>query len=251
MSVLQRLAQVVRASRDNGDGFPAYLMNARKAGVDVNDWIESNLGWMPARPILESLVFPYLRENSIVCEVGVGTGRWSRHLAERIPEGRLILVDQSRWVTSFLRDYFKSNHRVTVLEGDGLTLPLDTAGWADVIFSQGLFITLKLGHVRQYLECFFAALKPGGVAIFDFIDPDTPGGWEFLGAQYRISPTTFSYHTLGAIVACATAAGFSVEWTSIAGKSTYVAVRKARPGTHENFGRPSKRSAERLVPATR
>jgi SAM-dependent methyltransferase len=225
-SLIRKISSTFLHPFDNGDGFPAYVERARQEGIDVNDWIEKNLQWMPALPILEALVFPFVKPDSVICEVGVGTGRWSRHLLERIPRGRLVLVDRSPWIVKFVRGYFNDCHQVSVWSGNGRTLPIQNTGWADLVFSQGLFITLKLGQVLTYLEEFQKALKPDGIAVFDFIDAQTPGGFQFLRKEHQRAADTFSYHSLGSITDCCAAAGLTHEGTAIVGKSTYVVVRK-------------------------
>lgn len=210
----------------NGDGFPAYARHAAALNVDVNDWIEGNLGWVPALPILEDMIFPLLSPTAHVCEVGVGTGRWSRHIADRIPAGRLILADRTPWEANFLRSYFADRPNVEVVLCDGVRLPLIQDGWADLFFSQGMFVALKLGHLYVYVCEFARCLKPGGWVVFDFIDPETPDGWAFLLKEAPGSPLVFTYHSLSSVVKCFHAAGLELEGTKIIGKSTYVIGRK-------------------------
>ena len=219
--------QPLFAHRDDGDGFPAYVRSAERVRMDVNDWIEANLGWVPALPVLEELVFPLLTDTSSVCEVGVGTGRWSRHILTKIPHGKMLLVDKSEWITDFLTDYFRGERNVHVVRGDGFSVPGSESEWADIVFSQGMFITLKLGHILTYLRSFARALKPRGAAIFDFIDPETPGGWSFLMRESERAHDVFTYHTARSVEKCAHNAGFCVTDTRVVGKSTYMTLRKA------------------------
>lgn len=219
------LSPALFAPRDNGDGFPTYVAAAAREGKDVNDWIEARLGWVPALPVLEQHVFPFIVERARICEVGVGTGRWSRHIAARIPDGQLLLVDRSPWIVAFLRNYFKQNRNVKSVIGDGVTIPAE-AQWADMIFSQGMFITLKLGHILAYLRNFSRTLKLGGLAIFDFVDPQTPEGWQFLLRESARAHDVFTYHTTDVIRSCCEQAGLTVDDVSLVGKSTYIRARK-------------------------
>lgn len=213
--------------RDNGDGFPAYVAAAARKKIDVNDWIEQELGWIPALPVLEDLVFPLLRSESVVCEVGVGTGRWSRHIVTRIPDGRLVLVDRSDWIIGYLRAHFRSFSNISAIRCDGgAVLPFRESGWADLFFSQGLFITMKLGHIAEYLSEFSRCLSPGGHAVFDFIDPGTPSGWEFLKRQSRGSYDVFAYHAYEHVARCCEEASLTVARRVDIGKSTYIVAQK-------------------------
>lgn len=221
------LTQPLFSARDNGDGFPAYVRSAERARMDVNDWIEANLGWVPALPVLEELVFPLITETSNVCEVGVGTGRWSRHILAKIPHGKMLLVDRSEWITDFVSNYFRTKRNVRAIRGDGVSITGAEPEWAELVFSQGMFITLKLGHILSYLRSFARTLKPGGAAVFDFIDPETPGGWEFLMRESVRAHDVFTYHTARSVEKCARNCGFEVIGTTLVGKSTYMSLRKA------------------------
>src|SRR5262245_41379361 len=95
-----------RVLNEKPEGFPGYLQAARQLGMDVNDYEESQLGWFSARELLEATTFRYLRADAIVCEVGPGTGRFSRYILPRIAQGELHLVDHSPWMVRFLRRYF-------------------------------------------------------------------------------------------------------------------------------------------------
>src|SRR5215216_2960916 len=111
-----------RVLSEKPEGFPGHLEEARRLGIDVNDYEENHLGWYPAQPLLEATTFPYLREDSIVCEVGPGTGRFSRLIMPRIPQGQLHLVDHSPWMVRFLTSYFQGHSQVRVHLGDGRSL---------------------------------------------------------------------------------------------------------------------------------
>src|SRR5262245_7321718 len=159
---------------DKSEGFVGYVAQARQAGMDVNDWEEQVLGWVPCLPALERVVFPGLQPEWRVIEVGPGTGRFSRHIAARLPRGELCLVDHSPWMVGCLRQYFQNNRNVSVTLNDGFTLPFEERGWADLVFSAGTLIALKLGAIELYAREFQRVLKSGGRVIFDYIDPDTP-----------------------------------------------------------------------------
>src|SRR6266851_959403 len=80
-----------RILSERPEGFAGYLEAACQVGMDVNDYEEQRLGWRLPLPTLEELVLPLLRPDSRVCEIGPGTGRWSRHIINCIPDGELHL----------------------------------------------------------------------------------------------------------------------------------------------------------------
>jgi len=208
------------------EGFPGYLEKADRAGEDVNDWIEGTLRWEPVTPILEQLVFPLLSNDSRVLELGPGTGRCSRHILCKIPQGRLVLVDHSQWIVDFLKRYFVNKPRVEVHLSNGRSVSLVGNDPFDLIFSNGTFIELKLGNFVSYAKEFFRLLKPGGQCVFDFIDIESTAGWDFLQAQARSMAHCFSYHSANSIDRIFLNEGFEKIRVQPVGKSTYTTFRK-------------------------
>jgi len=224
----RRLGYELRPWRvdEKSEGFVGYVTEAQRAGMDVNDWEEHVLGWVPALPALERMVFSAMRADWRVVEIGPGTGRFSRYLAERLSSGELRLVDHSPWLVSFLRTYFRENPRVSVTLNDGYTLPFDEVGWADLVFSAGTLIALKLGAIELYAREFARVLKSGGRVIFDYIDPETPEGWRHLTSQTSYLRSVYTYHTASAIEKVFKSAGFRIGDRCQDGKSTYLTVIK-------------------------
>jgi SAM-dependent methyltransferase len=208
------------------EGFPGYLEAARRLGVDVNDYEENHLGWYPAQPLLEATTFPHLRDDCIVCEVGPGTGRFSRLIAPRIANGELHLVDHSPWMVRFLASYFQHQPQVRVHLGDGRSLPLGRERWVDVVFVAGTVVALKLGTIRLYALEFARVLKSGGVVIFDYIDPTTPEGWAHLQTDGSRLADVYTYHAPQVIDRVFAEAGFEGFERQQLGKSTYFSARR-------------------------
>jgi SAM-dependent methyltransferase len=163
----------------------------------------------------------------VVVELGPGTGRYSRALAARLTHGQLRLVDHSPFMVGFLQDYFAPNPRVSVHLNDGATLPFAESAWVDLVFSAGTLIALGLGTIDLYLREFRRVLKPGGIAIFDYLDPDTPEGWQHLLSQSPFLRTVYTYHAASAMERVCQAVGFRVGERRQEGKSTYLCVQKA------------------------
>src|SRR4051812_24234281 len=139
---------------DKSEGFMGYCAEARRRGMDVNDYEEHVLGWTPALPLLERVVLPRVLADSRVIDVGPGTGRQSRHIAPRVPRGELHLVDHSPFLVSFLTDYFQAQPQVKVHLNEGYNLPFQQDGWADVVFCGGTIIALHLGTIDLYAHEF-------------------------------------------------------------------------------------------------
>lgn len=220
------------SDRNNAEGFPSYLTESARLKMDVNDYIEQQKKWLPALPILSEIVFPLVDslENPVVMELGVGTGRWSRHLINKINErgryGQLYLVDHSQWIVDFLKGYFKQYPNMKPFKCNGVDLPFNDHPLFDLIFSQGTFIELKLGQVYLYIKEFSRLIKPGGLCVLDFIDPSSEGGWDYLKAQSSKYANCYTYHTFDTMDKVFKSAGFKFVNKYIIGKSTYVVYKK-------------------------
>jgi ubiquinone/menaquinone biosynthesis C-methylase UbiE len=198
------------AGEQKADGFPMYVDEAAKVGMDVNDWEEQILGWDKALPILDETLFHYMRADSIVCNLGAGTGRWARHMISRLPKGELHLVDHSPWIVKFLTEYFRDNSQVFIHLNDGYGLPWRNPS-LDLIFSGGTFIALKLGHVYLYAQEFSKVLRNGGYCVIEYIDVTTPDGWTWLETQSnRTFADCYTYYTSEIIEKVFTSAGFEI-----------------------------------------
>lgn len=231
--LLGPLGLELRRRGTDAECFGGSLRQAREAGMDVNDWLEERMGWEPALPVLEAVLFPHLDPSATVVELGPGTGRQSRHIAPRVPDGELILVDRGAWATDFLRGYFAGRGNVRVLRGDGLSLPVGDAE-ADVIYCDGTFIYLNPGVVMAYAREFARVLRPGGLAVFDWIDPGTGEGHAFLDAASRGREAGYyTCYPAGLMDGFFTAAGLVLEGTAQMGKSTYARYRRPEGGAGE------------------
>lgn len=209
------------------EGFAGYLAAAGQAGMDVNDYEEQRLGWRPPRETLEVVAFPYLRPDSTVCEIGPGTGRWSRHILPQIPRGEMHLVDPSPWMARFLAGYFSRAHNVHVHVSDGCSLPFERGGWLDFVFAANTFEELELGLIWLYVREFVRTLKPGGYAMLDYIDVTTREGWEHLRTQRPELASVYTFHTGEVIDRVFQSAGLSIEKRYQSGKNTFVVARRA------------------------
>jgi ubiquinone/menaquinone biosynthesis C-methylase UbiE len=215
-----------RILSEKPEGFPGYLEAAQRAGIDVNDYEETQLGWYPAKDLLEATTFAHLRPDSVVCEVGPGTGRFSRCIVPRIPNGQLHLVDHSPWMVRFLDSYFHGAPQVHVQLGDGHSLPFSQEQWIDVVFVAGTMVALKLGTIQLYALDFARVLKPGGKVIFDYIDPTTADGWTHLTTEGHRLADVYTYHAAQVIDRVFADAGFDGFERQQLGKSTYFTATK-------------------------
>lgn len=196
--------------REGTDPYPHYVEEARKLGMDVNDYFEKVVGNGPVIPLLELVAFPYLVKDGVTVELGPATGVYSREFLPRLGNGTLHLVDYSPWFVRFLTQYFRADPRVKVHQTGGMTLPAELGARADLVVSLGTFVMLKLGLVYSYAHEFFRVLKPGGHFVIEYIDISSFQGWTWLESHSsELEPaSTYTYFTPEIMEAVFADAGF-------------------------------------------
>ena len=125
----------------------------------VRDWdaatydrvSDIQLGW--GLEVLERLP---LRGHETVLDAGCGTGRVTRALMERLPDGEVVAVDASPSMVERAREALGRRARVHV--ADLSELELDRP--VDAVFSTAVFHWIP-DHERLF-ERLYAALRPGG-----------------------------------------------------------------------------------------
>ena len=98
----------------------------------------------------------------------------------------------------------------------------------DLIFSANTFVELKLGVIWLYARDFVRALKPGGYAVVDYVDPTTREGWEHLMTQPTDLAPVYTFHAPDVIDKVFQSAGLTVEKRYQVGKSTFVVAQRQR-----------------------
>lgn len=149
---------------------------ANKAGMEINDYVEQDQR-KPALEELNKLVFPLISKDSIICELGPGTGCYTRRLNDFIENGQLHAVDVDPAVIRFLDGYLSAKESLNLHLGSGYTLPFAEDSWMDLIFCTSTFTGIGLTYFGCYIKEFYRVLKPGQYAVFDFFDISSPAGW--------------------------------------------------------------------------
>ena len=98
-----------------------------------------------------------LRGDETVLDAGCGSGRVTRKLLDRLPEGRVIAVDGAPSMVAEARAAL-DDPRATVLQSDLVELVLDTP--VDAVFSSAVFHWIA-DHDALFARL-YAALAPGG-----------------------------------------------------------------------------------------
>lgn len=205
-----------------------WVAEAGRDGMAVNDFIEKDHR-KPALQELEQLVFPHVDAGSTLCELGPGTGVYTRQLAARITRGTLHVVDSDANAIGFLRKHLPANRCVRLHLNEGTALPLDGRDVVDLAFSASVFTGGNLTYFFRYVQEFARVLKPGGRLVFDYFDISTDAGWEVLTKNMaRRQPIfAYAYHAGAAIDRILALQGFEVlgRQATLRG-SVFVTARK-------------------------
>lgn len=146
------------------------------------------------RAMLAFLLFvPTARDIALI---GLGGGSIAKYVYKRLPECRLTALEVNPQVVSAARGYFflpSDDARLQVLVADGAQYVRQHAASLDVLLVDGYDaerIVADLASPEFYSAC-LAALRPGGVAIFNLWGSDR----HFDTYMGRID-TAFAGHTL-------------------------------------------------------
>jgi len=118
----------------------------RVSGPQV-EWAERVLDRLP------------LRGDETVLDAGCGSGRVTRMLLDRLPDGHVVAVDSAPSMVEHAREAL--GERANVFQADLAELQLDEP--VDAAFSNAVFHWVP-DHARLF-ERMFAALRPGGRLI--------------------------------------------------------------------------------------
>lgn len=116
-----------------------------------------------------------LRGDEAVLDAGCGSGRVTKLLLERLPEGRVIGIDAAPSMIEHARQNLAEyGDRVQLLVGD--LVDLELAEPVDAIFSNATFHWI-LNHQRLFNRL-FAALRPGGALEAQCGGTDNVAEWQ-------------------------------------------------------------------------
>lgn len=180
-----------RIPRDQGCTLE-WVAESGRLGMAVNDYIEKDQR-KPALAELGELVLPRITPQAIVCELGPGTGVYTRHLNAFIDGGELHIVDADPSAIDFLRKHLPAKPGTHLYLNSGTALPFAKDGWVDLAFCASMFTGGNLSYFYRYLQEFARVLKPGGWCVFDYFDVATDTGWHKLTRNMARRKPIFAY----------------------------------------------------------
>lgn len=209
--------------------FLKWIAEAEAKGQDPNDVGDVAWGGGAVDPMHHARRYlDFVTPDSVVLELGPGTGRITRHILPRCRE--MILVDYSQVVCDWLAGYLrgKGSYRIHKLEAP--RLPAVANGTVDLVVAHGVFEHVDLDDLICFLEEFHRVLKPEGRVAFDFDNIMTVQGLQWFH-HYRGTPGSrciFRFYHPDAVRFVAESVGFGVqELVTDASRLARIVLRKA------------------------
>lgn len=189
--------------------FERWIELGRAEGVDPNDIGDRE--WNDPATHIESFYRPHVRPNSVVLELGPGTGRITRHLIGHCE--MMILADFSKMACRWLDKYLTGKGRFRTVWLEKPAMPQIAAASVDFAFAFGVFEHIGVDSMRWYLEELHRVVKPGGRVIFNFDNLMTEEGlaWHTRWRGQPGDTHVFSFYHPDAVAWLAKNAGFTVD----------------------------------------
>lgn len=234
-ALLRRVGvQLVRAEgaqKPWDEAFADWIAKAKASGVDPNEVGDREWHGRAVEGASRHL-FPRITPQSVVLELGPGTGRYTRHVLPRCRE--MILVDYSALVCDWLREYLRGKGQFRVHHIAKPTLADVADGTVDLVFANGVFEHIDPDETDVFLQEFHRVLKPGGGVWFNFNTFMSPGGLRWF-QQEAVEPgdrRLFRFYHPELLKRMAEMRGFSrVNVTTDEGRLAYLeAFKLGGPG---------------------
>jgi len=162
------------------EAFAHWIAEAKASGLDPNDVGDREWQGSGFEGVSQHL-FHRITQQSVVLELGPGTGRYTRHVLPRCHE--MILVDYSELVCSWLREYLRGKGRFRIHHIDKPVLAEVADGLVDLAFANGVFEHIDPDDTDFFMQEFHRVLKPGGVLWFNFDNFMSSGGSRWFQAE--------------------------------------------------------------------
>jgi hypothetical protein len=175
---------------------------------DPND--EGDQAWAPdlLDTGLANHYLPATTPDSVIVELGPGTGRLSRHLIGRCR--LLIVADYSPLVRDWIEDYLAGKGAYEVHATVGSSVPSVPDGVADSVFAHGVFEHLDFDEWFWFLTDFHRMLRPGGGVAFNFDSITSADALTRMRGESSPSERfVFRLQHPGSVMALGEAAGFA------------------------------------------
>ena len=172
----------------SGEGFHRRFDDAEKWAKEFDN--PERDAWQKPQEVLDAL---HLQAESLVADIGAGTGYFSARVAKRVPEGKVFAADVEPDMVRYLGARAEREHLVNLTpvlaRPDAANLPEPV----DLILVVGTYH--HINDRTRYFAGLQSSLRPSGrLVIIDF-KADSPNG---PPVQHRIPPERVMHELAGA-----------------------------------------------------
>jgi SAM-dependent methyltransferase len=122
------------------------------------------------REVFGRAVLPYIRPDSMVLELGPGSGSWTRAILKHVPHGEVHVVDIHD-VQAWIRPPPGGGKLVCYQVSDNSFRAVPEQRF-DFMWSFGVLCHNNQEHIREILRNALSKMKPGGYAAHEIADWD-------------------------------------------------------------------------------
>jgi len=194
----------------------AYL-DVDLVGAEAADWRAEHVTFVgdewgtpdDVERVLGDFVYPHLRDDLVVAEIGIGGGRIASRIAPRVKE--LWGFDISRRMLDRARQSLAAHPNVRFVELEKASLPEGLENRFGLVYSFDVFVHLDLHTQHRYLRQVHSLLEPGGRAVVHTANLRAPRGWDRFASQPVPSIRGFYFVTPETVDLLAEKSGFVVD----------------------------------------
>ncbi|MBF0118028.1 MAG: class I SAM-dependent methyltransferase [Desulfobacterales bacterium] len=127
-----------------------------------------------AEYIYKTFLFPLIKKNDHIVEIGPGTGIFSRMIRKELVNGKIHLFEKDEWWRDYLaKNVFYDDSNVIIHNCDGVSLHEIPSESIDIVFACTVFTFIQpYMLIFTYLKEASRVLKKGGSLFFDFFNSD-------------------------------------------------------------------------------
>jgi cyclopropane fatty-acyl-phospholipid synthase-like methyltransferase len=157
--------------------FQRHKKNAEEKNISFEESIDAE--WRDADKWFKNYILPFLpKEKCAICEIGPGSGRFSRYLVNNATQ--YYLVENSEYVCDLLKNIYGNKENVRVLHNKDSSLSDISDNSVDFIFSIGTFVHLYIEQIYGYFSEFHRVLKSGGKCVIHLQTFMSDEGYNFF-----------------------------------------------------------------------
>ncbi|MFC1711971.1 methyltransferase domain-containing protein [Patescibacteria group bacterium] len=188
------------------------IREAKKENMYIGDYVEKKWNEVgTSEKIVKKIIKPYLKKDSVIIDVGSGTGRYTKQMLTFIPQGKIHIFELDSYWKKFLKEYFSKENNIKIHPANGYSYDTLSNDSIDVYCAINVFTyTNAMTTFRNLIEA-ARVVKPKGIIIFDFFNTDEKKGiFNYIETNITPQPGPWSIHSLSFLCSFMNKLGFKL-----------------------------------------